>query len=735
MAVYVHKRLQRLSVSLFVLLLTVSAFRAHALTQGNYTYDVTNGTATITGFNRDFVGALNIADTLGRYPVTRIAYAFQAAGGIASATIPGSVCDLGGYAFYGCTSMSSVVIGTGIRDIGTHTFSMCQSLTSVMIPDSVTNIGDCAFESCTSLARVTIPASVIYIGDDAFHDNNNLSAVYFCGNAPSLGATVFSGSTNVVVYRLAGATGWPAVPKKFGNRTTALWVHPPVTTGAPTNITPSAATLTGTVNPEGFTTSVQFEYGLTTNYGNTANVALVPDNGTNRQSVGATLTGLQPITRYHYRLAITNAQGTAFGDDATLTTEVEGLNYWEHKYYSTDAVPWDTTSSIRDMDAEAALGAVLIKYPGGIYVSAEYHQYGSTCGPSSLTMVLKALGYTKPSVMVSVPVDVDELPGSGGETCSANFFGSMEHIMWLGYHNHRRWDESWNWDDTRFMSTDGILNTNWLSTKSCWAWWWYGGAVGWGAENNNFQGLIGVMNYCFANRYGLGCRDALPYATHSYDDAWVTAFKRMVKGFVDHGIPNVLAIESGGHFNVLMGYRGDPENSLEPFYIYTADPLDGWGRGAATQPGTWRRIQVTQQSMKNGSGLIVSYACWNQHLNGGCDTNGWATEVDRLNGTELLTGRPVPQTDIRGDAISQPEINLSSIDVSFNCPSLRWESTRGDLAYTVESCSSLSASTWLPCAPTSQWPVTTNQWQGTVLGGSTQHFYRVVVKDAIPVAP
>jgi len=417
-------------------------------------------------------------------------------------------------------------------------------------------------------------------------------------------------------------------------------------------------------------------------------------------------------------------------------------NAWETKYFSTNAIPWDTTSSIADMDADAAAGAVLLKYPGEGYVRAEYHQYGSTCGPSSLTMVLKALGYTKPSVMVRMPCDVDERPGSGGETCSANFFGSMEHIMWLGYHRYRMGtgQENWNGGDTRFMTADGVLNTNWLASTSTWSWWWYGKGVGTGVDSNSSYGLTGIMNYYFANRLGLGCRDALPMTAYSSPAYRLTAFKRLVKGFVDHGIPIVLGIESGGHFNTLMGYKGDPEISEVPFYIYTADPLDGWGRSEATQPGTWRRIQVTDKSMfiNNAglkSGLIWQYVCWNQHLNGGCETNGWATEVDRLNGNTWLTGRPVPQTDPLGDALAQPEICLCSVNEHSGCTSLRWESTRGDLAYTVESCSALGTETWLPCSPTNQWPVLTNLWNGYSLGGSTQQFFRVVVKDAIPVVP
>jgi len=554
------------------LALTFEPLASRALTQGDYTYTVTDGKATITGFNPNYSGALNLVEILGRYPVTGIGTgAFQYVGGMTSVTIPDCVCNLEGYAFRYCTNLASVVIGNGVRNIGTYAFSQCPSLTSVMIPDSVTNIGVRAFATCINLARVTIPASVLHIGDYAFRSSDNLAAVCFCGNAPSLGTTVFYSSSKVVSYRLAGAEGWPAVPGAWANHPTALWTLPPATTGAATKITPTSATLTGTANPGGFASCAQFEYGLTTNNGSAVSAALVTDNGTNMQSVCATLAGLQPATLYHYRLAITNSQGAAFGADATFTTSVAGLSYWERKYYSTNAVPWDTTSSVTDMDAEVALGAVLLKYPGEEgYVCAEYHQYGSSCGPSSMTMVLKALGYTKPSIMVSMPVDVDETPGSGGETCSANFFGSMEHIMWLGYHRHRLYDgsENWNDDETRFMTTEGVLNTNWISSFPAWSWCKYGPAVGSSNSDTGQFGFPGIMNYVFANRFGLGCRDALAVGAYSSTVEELTVFKRMVKGFIDHGIPVVVVVESGGHFNTLMGYRGDPTNPEAAFYSH-----------------------------------------------------------------------------------------------------------------------------------------------------------------------
>ena len=98
---------------------------------------------------------------------------------------------------------------------------------------------------------------------------------------------------------------------------------PIVTTGAAISGTSTSATLAGTVNPNGFMSTAQFRYGLTTLYGGTATVLLSPSNGLTAQSLNATLTGLQPGANYHYCMAATNYNGTAFGSDATFTTPVQ----------------------------------------------------------------------------------------------------------------------------------------------------------------------------------------------------------------------------------------------------------------------------------------------------------------------------------------------------------------------------------------------------------------------------
>ncbi len=100
--------------------------------------------------------------------------------------------------------------------------------------------------------------------------------------------------------------------------TLAAGIAPTVTTGSPSNISTTSATLTGTVNPNGSSTSVVFQYGTSTSYGNQATATQSPVTGSSAVSVSALLTGLSSGTTYHYRVVATNSAGTSNGSDQTF---------------------------------------------------------------------------------------------------------------------------------------------------------------------------------------------------------------------------------------------------------------------------------------------------------------------------------------------------------------------------------------------------------------------------------
>lgn len=100
---------------------------------------------------------------------------------------------------------------------------------------------------------------------------------------------------------------------------TALAAAPAVTTGAPSGLSPTAATVSGSLNPNGRVTTWYFQYGKTKSYGNRT-TAQDAGSGTKRVPVSTQLTGLTGKTTYHYRLVATNSSGTTLGGDRTFKT-------------------------------------------------------------------------------------------------------------------------------------------------------------------------------------------------------------------------------------------------------------------------------------------------------------------------------------------------------------------------------------------------------------------------------
>src|SRR5581483_3817385 len=79
------------------------------------------------------------------------------------------------------------------------------------------------------------------------------------------------------------------------------------------------ATVTGSVNPGGQSTSWYVEYGTSTSYGSKTATSGARA-AERRASISADLSGLQAGTTYHYRVVATNNTGTSHGSDAVFTT-------------------------------------------------------------------------------------------------------------------------------------------------------------------------------------------------------------------------------------------------------------------------------------------------------------------------------------------------------------------------------------------------------------------------------
>jgi hypothetical protein len=94
---------------------------------------------------------------------------------------------------------------------------------------------------------------------------------------------------------------------------------PTVSTGKAVQVSYGSATLEGSVDPHGSDTSYYFQYGITKGYGGQTAIADA-GAGTHAINVSLPVSGLQPLTQYHYRLVAVNAGGPASGVDKTLLT-------------------------------------------------------------------------------------------------------------------------------------------------------------------------------------------------------------------------------------------------------------------------------------------------------------------------------------------------------------------------------------------------------------------------------
>ncbi|HUA05147.1 MAG TPA: hypothetical protein VMB27_14680 [Solirubrobacteraceae bacterium] len=131
------------------------------------------------------------------------------------------------------------------------------------------------------------------------------SIAYICTAGPG-----YDGPTGVGSISGAVASGAPGIS---GPGTTGDYAL---------DVTPASAQLEGGVYPNGNDTKYWWEYGTTTNYGQSTTPNDI-GSGTSPVSVTDSLPGLASGTTYHYRLVAQNSLGTEYGYDFTLTTPMQ----------------------------------------------------------------------------------------------------------------------------------------------------------------------------------------------------------------------------------------------------------------------------------------------------------------------------------------------------------------------------------------------------------------------------
>ena len=161
---------------------------------------------------------------------------------------------------------------------------------------------------------------VFQYGFSSSYGMQTASASAGSGTTPShLSATVHNLSPGTTYhFRLLATNALGSTGGADTTFTTAK-LAPSATTGGTTVVRSDSAVLAGTVNPNGATTTYEFDYGTSTAYGRQTTLRTV-GAGTSATSVSVSIAGLSQGTPYHYRLVAISPDGTTPGADAGFTT-------------------------------------------------------------------------------------------------------------------------------------------------------------------------------------------------------------------------------------------------------------------------------------------------------------------------------------------------------------------------------------------------------------------------------
>ncbi len=194
-----------------------------------------------------------------------------------------------------------------------------------------TSVPSITVTSPTSGTTYTTTNNTIALGGNASDSVSGVNKLAWCNSKG--GSGVASGTANWSTSSISLSAGENVitltatdVANNTGTNTiTVLYgaTAPTVTTGSATCTGTNSATLAGTVNPYGVSTTVRFEYGTST--GSYASQTLSQTiSGTSTTTVSSNLSGLSSGKTYYYRIVAQNSGGSAYGSEKTFSTYMAG---------------------------------------------------------------------------------------------------------------------------------------------------------------------------------------------------------------------------------------------------------------------------------------------------------------------------------------------------------------------------------------------------------------------------
>lgn len=197
----------------------------------------------------------------------------------------------------------------------------------------------------------------------------------------------------------------PAAAIIYGPDTTLAGV-----TGAPTAVSSTQATFTGTLVPGGlYEASYHFDYGPTSAYGSQTPEALLPP-GLAQQPASATVAGLAPNTAYHYQLVVTDTNGQVVpGGDVTMPPVTIATSAATVTTATPITVTWGGISDPSNTDWVGLYqpGAPAGSYAGGFYADS------CTQASNGVALASGACTFTMPQAAGTYEFRLYSAPGSG----------------------------------------------------------------------------------------------------------------------------------------------------------------------------------------------------------------------------------------------------------------------------------------------------------------------------------
>jgi hypothetical protein len=355
----------RIATSFAVLLLLTVALSAHAAAPSATTQAATLITTSSATLN-SYVNPNGLSTTIYfQYGLTTSYGSTTSLGGIGTAA--------GNYGF----SISSLTVNTLY-----HFRIVAYSSGGTTYGSDLTFTTTAQAPSATTQAASSITTSSAQLNSYVNPNGANTTIYYQYGLTTSYGSTTISGNIGtsagnygttvsslspnttyhfrIVAYNSGGTT--------YGSDLsfTTSAQAPSATTQAASSITSSSAQLNSYVNPNGASTTIYYQYGLTASYGSTT---ISGNIGTSAGNYGTTASSLSANTTYHFRIVAYNSGGTTYGSDLTFTTSVQA--------------PTATTQAASSI---ATTSATLNGYinPNGASTTA-YFEYGLTTSYGSTT--------------------------------------------------------------------------------------------------------------------------------------------------------------------------------------------------------------------------------------------------------------------------------------------------------------------------------------------------------------